>query len=84
MTDKDPVYRLQKMFGGSILYEAVKVKPSWKPSWMWVVSYAKARNVMGEVLPFMGERRAARIRQLLSGDYRTVKETIDSSTPNIV
>jgi hypothetical protein len=38
---------------------------------------------MNQVLSYMGIRRSARIRQLLSGDYRTMQETLDALPPTV-
>lgn len=87
MTDEYTLQRLQKFFGGKVKpvrTPSLLKNPKNKPTWEWTRQYKYAKQVMEQIFPFMSPRRKARIIQLLSGDYRTVKETLDAEAANIV
>lgn len=67
MTDQDVIHRFAATFpiGGKIKERRL---PSGKTSYGWTVSHqANAAGFMMTLLPLMGERRGAKIRQCLAG-----------------
>ena len=59
--EKDPLFRLQEMFGGS-------VRPRTdKNTNRWYVAGSRARGVMMTMYNLMGERRKGQIRRALEG-----------------
>jgi len=70
MTDRDVVVRLYRLFGvGHLQYIHTPFMRArgWKVQWSWQVqAQADARRVMRLVLPYMGKRRTAKIKELLA------------------
>lgn len=65
MTDHDIIERVGQIFGGSIcLYEPDNVRH--RPWWRWTATTMEAENLVRDMLPFLGERRALRARQYLA------------------
>jgi hypothetical protein len=65
MTDEDIIARLAD-YSESKYSEGRQRKASWKPTYCWTVANHKAYELMRQVLPWMGERRSAKIRESLS------------------
>jgi hypothetical protein len=67
MTDQDVVQRAADLMecraGGPYMNPR---RPDHSPTWKCQVTGAKAERLMREVLPHMGSRRAAKIRELLA------------------
>lgn len=68
MTDLDILQRVQKILGGTISNYTLR-KSHWKKSWVWRVSGDTAADGMKTILPYMGERRASKINEVLSHWY---------------
>lgn len=67
MTDEDIIQRIRLIFGNTGSFLAITPRKSnWKPSYRWVVNGADAYLVMKLILPFMGERRTAKITECMS------------------
>jgi LAGLIDADG DNA endonuclease family protein len=68
MTDLDVLERLQQLTGvGRISGPTIRKNPNHKPLWHWVVSKNKESiTLMKELYPLMGERRRARIDEVLA------------------
>jgi len=66
MTDEDVIRRVQVLAGGHVTPLAKKPKPHHKPSWRWRVGGPRAVSLVQLLLPLMGQRRAARIREVLT------------------
>lgn len=68
MTDKDVVEKAHRLTGVStrLGFYAPKDRPSWNPSWSVRWAGKDAEDLMRAILPYMGERRAGRIRECLS------------------
>lgn len=64
MTDKDVIASAAKMFGTSV-YVMPQYNPNLKPQWRATVQGSRAAALMRAVLPWMGNRRSARIGQIL-------------------
>ena len=67
MTDEDVVKRAACLVGNPHIGKQYdKRKPSYKPHFRWTLCGDKAKAVMVEILPYMGERRSKRIDELLA------------------
>jgi hypothetical protein len=68
MTDLDILQRLQSLTGvGNINGPTIRKNPRHKPLWHWVVSrHKESITLMRAVYPWMGERRRARIDEVLA------------------
>lgn len=66
MTDQDVLARLAKCLGGATMVPVKASKPHHKPSWRVIVKGARAREVMSELHPLMGERRKGQIDKALA------------------
>ena len=66
-TDIDILYRLQRIFGGSIGPKSYRSKPShYKPQWYWKLQRApEVRPLLERMLPLLGERRACKAQDAL-------------------
>lgn len=72
MTDRDVIERLQAVVGAGRVYVRPLMPGQTKPMWWWMLNeYHAARNLMTSILPLMGERRAARIREVLTVTERS-------------
>lgn len=65
MTDRDIVERAGKLCGYTNITERKRREAHHKTQYGWQVSGAKAERVMRLILPFMGERRSQKIKELL-------------------
>lgn len=65
MTDHDVVLRLQEMLGGVVCLPRVR-KRHWKPTMQLQINGSDAIKAMRAVRPWMGERRGAKIDELLA------------------
>lgn len=65
MTDLDIIQRLQNLFGGSIRKKEPK-NPKHKTQWHWNVYGSRARGIIMTLYGLFGERRQARILEVLS------------------
>ena len=63
MTDRDVVARLAKLLGGNVL--GPYLKGNNRPMYEWQASGTRAVPLMRLVLPMMGRRRRAKIREIL-------------------
>jgi hypothetical protein len=68
LTDLDVLERLRALTGvGNIAGPVVRENPNHKPIWQWKVSKNKESiTLMRAVYPWMGERRRARIDEVLA------------------
>ncbi len=88
MTDEDTILRAHALSGVGRVYGPYPVKNSnlgpgpYKDRYQWVVQGKTAAELMQGVLPFMSERRSARINEVLSGyeDYLSKKVNINGNT----
>lgn len=64
-TDEDVVTKAASLMGTKI-YRREARKPGWKPCYLAVVRGDAARELMVAILPFMGSRRSAKIREVLN------------------
>lgn len=81
MTDKDVVERLHSILGGRF-YGPYKEVSRNKPIYTWALRRREELiPVLREILPFMGDRRTARIMELLDSNNRFPKgrERIDAA-----
>ena len=65
MTDKDVVERAAALMECRSV-RPVKTKDGWSDAWETAISGKRARPIMERVLPYMGHRRSARIKELLA------------------
>lgn len=69
MTDEDVIRRLAKICGGRVRGPICKRSPTTpvaKPQWIWHVGRkAGMESLLGRLLPHMGLRRSAKIREIL-------------------
>jgi hypothetical protein len=68
MTDEDVVRRAASLMGAPSVQRRVRREDHWKDQYVAVVTGSKATAVMRSILPHLGERRAARVREILSAD----------------
>lgn len=69
MTDRDVIERLREKVGYGKIYERKPRKEGWKFSWQWSVAVRhEVIQLMTEIRPFMGERRGAKIDELIEYD----------------
>lgn len=67
MSDRDVVERAARLMG--VTCHSVKPRRAgWSTMWKCAATGARADRVMEAVLPYMGERRTARIREILQID----------------
>lgn len=64
MTDLDIVLRVAS-FGKFMVRKRTAKKQHWKTAWTAALKGPGAEKLMSDILPFMGKRRSARIKQLL-------------------
>ena len=64
MTDQDGVVRASKLMGNSKIYRRC-ANPLWQATWTTYVYGDRAIEIMKLIFPIMGERRSARIREIL-------------------
>ena len=68
-TDHDVLLRAQRIAGGTITGPVTRTlaREGTKPVWCWTVNRrADAAALMMSVLPFLGERRATKVREVLA------------------
>lgn len=76
MTDEDVVRRFASQFGVSVS-RSLPRKTAWKPTFRCEVIGNRAERLMRDILPWMGIRRGARIRQILTvREAATVRVTV--------
>ena len=63
--NKEPVSKLQELFGGSLRQHAARTKTN-QPYWRWFVSGSRARGVMLTLFTFMSDKRKEQVRYALS------------------
>lgn len=63
---KEPLERLLKFFGGSVLSHKGKRGPNTQQAYRWQVSGARARGVALTLYPLMSPRRQARIEEVMA------------------
>jgi hypothetical protein len=64
MTDRDVIERIHKLIPSTVI-EIKSKKLGYKPIWRWAIWGGKAAGVMMTLYPLMGERRKAKIKELL-------------------
>lgn len=62
---KEPLLRLQAMFGGSVRARKVKPQPHYGQCWLWVVCGSRARGVMLTMFALLSPKRRAQIHTAL-------------------
>jgi hypothetical protein len=70
MTDLDVIERVAAMFGVAVFYE--KERPGRKPSFRASTTGHKATGLITQLLPWMGERRSQKIKELLNAQVGKV------------
>jgi hypothetical protein len=65
MTDRDVVEKVSRMLG-IVMYETKRRSENRKPTWRVCVTGKKAKQIMHYLMPLMGERRKARILEVLA------------------
>ena len=75
MSDKDVVEHVARLFGTSV-YAYTPKKPPHKVIYSAQVNGLKARWFMERLLPYMGERRAAKIREVLEENKPAYRRNI--------
>lgn len=76
MTDQDVVLRFAKQYD-VIVSRSVSRNPGWKPTFRCSVIGNRAEQLMRDILPWMGARRSAKIREILAArEAATVRETV--------
>lgn len=65
-TDRDIIDRVREMWGGPVPEFHRRRRAHWKDQWIVARVGQPAVVVMQQVLPYMGERRAAKIQEILS------------------
>ena len=66
MTDGDVLERLHKWAGGRLNDPRPVLNPNWKPVWRWDMHKRDDVYLLcSEILPLMGQRRSARIKELM-------------------
>lgn len=63
--DLDVPTTLKNAYGGTTHLDR-KPTENRKPIWYWSIFSQRAADLMRDVLPFMGERRSAQIREVLA------------------
>jgi hypothetical protein len=73
MTDEDVVRRAHALAGVGKVYGPY-ARGEWKPQWSWMVANRKdALPLMEKLRPHMGQRRAAKIAEILT-EFAELKE----------
>lgn len=65
-TDLDVMQRVAEMWGAKHMQFHRRRQPHWKDQWIVTRSGQPAVETMRQILPWMGERRAAKIRELIA------------------
>lgn len=69
MTDRDVIDRVAHLMGATLISERRDPrKPTHKTQYVTQVAGTRAHRLMRDLLPLMGARRAARIREVLDAD----------------
>lgn len=67
-TDRDVLERFVRVFGVGNVLGPYQLRPSWKsprkPLYQWKVGGARTRPIIAKLLPYLGERRSARAREV--------------------
>lgn len=70
MTDKEPIQRMYKLFGGTFRdepFNAPEIAKGWKPKFLWRVNgWSKLIWVSGLLYPWLSPRRQAQIDKVLA------------------
>ncbi len=66
MTDRDVVERAAALMGGNAIVPVQPKRPGSKEAYRTTVVGSRAVALMEELLPLMGRRRSAKVRDLLS------------------
>ena len=66
MTDRDIIERVSLLFDGSHIMTLPARTSKHQTQWRTYVSGAKALSIIRQVLPFMGQRRTARIIEIMN------------------
>lgn len=82
MTDEDVVARVGRLIGATYR-RSIPPNPAWSPTFIIQVRGRRALSVMQAILPFMGERRTARIRALMQHIVHLPKGAAPKVTPEI-
>jgi hypothetical protein len=65
MTDEDVIERVARFFGTKVYRYKYDKRPGHKATYKAVVSGSRAAGLMEMILPWMGVRRSAKIKELL-------------------
>lgn len=65
-TDKDVIERAAFLLGTSSLQFEPRRKEHWKDQWKVHIYGKRAVDIMQQILPWMGERRAAKIQEIIA------------------
>jgi hypothetical protein len=79
MTDRDIVERAAKLMGAKSIFTRAGLKPRHKQQYSITVAGDNAALWMAAILPYMGERRSAKIKSLLP-----LREKVQRNTPCLV
>jgi len=81
MTDKDVVERFARIVEVGTIRRRTPQQEGWKEQWVWNISaHEHVRDLTTQFLPFLGERRAARAREVLeaiAANQARVTEPVD-------
>ncbi len=64
-TDRDVVEHVAELWGGPALESHPRRQAHWKDQWGVAKVGRPAEEIMRRILPYMGERRSAKIRDLI-------------------
>lgn len=74
MTDQDVIRRVCSLFETSVYVVPKDKRGDWKQQYRASIQGARAASLMQQLLPWMGERRSAKILDILS-QYGTIEPT---------
>lgn len=67
--DREPLERLQEIFGGTIVAGPKRYEdnPNWNRQWIWQVNGPRARGIWLTVFTFLSQRRQSAVREGMAG-----------------
>lgn len=72
LTDEDVLRRFHEVVGVGKVHGPFHRNPKHKPHWRWhATNWRDTKHVLDLILPYLGERRGAKARELLSDPPRT-------------
>lgn len=75
MTDLDVIERVANMWGGRVYSRTYKRRPTHKPLHRAQLTGSRAVEMMQQLLPYMGERRSQKIKELLNAQIGKVTKS---------